>query len=70
MRWFSILDGGAIAHAGGRQTTRTFGQYIRPRVEIVDVSLEQSVDDPLNVGMRMVCELEVTQGEYHLGYLV
>ena len=56
-RWHQLL---------GLPGVPTFGYVARERIEIKEVSLEPSVDDPQKITTKMVTELDVAQGNLSL----
>ncbi|KAH9482266.1 hypothetical protein JR316_0004364 [Psilocybe cubensis] len=54
VRWFMLLD---------VRGSTSFGHLTRARMEVKEVSIEHSPDDPQKMSSKMVCELEVTPGE-------
>lgn len=57
-RWYKIL---------GLPGVPTFGYVARQRIEIKEVSLEPSIDDPQKTTTKMVTELDVAQGVFISG---
>ena len=60
-RWHQLL---------GLPGVPTFGYVARERIEIKEVSLEPSVDDPQKITTKMVTELDVAQGNLSLKFSI